>query len=188
MGFYTLFVLAIGLSFDSFAVSVSSGIIRNRILFFDASKIAFSLAFFQGTMPVIGWFLGRSINETIAEFDHWIAFSLLGLLGLRMIVNSLRDREETIILDPLRPAVLLTLSIATSIDALVVGISFAFFEINIIMAVLLIGGVTFIVSMLGILFGKKIGTRFGNRIEILGGVIMIAIGVKILLEHLLSTA
>lgn len=186
MGFFTLLIIAIGLSFDSFAVSVSSGIIRNRIIFSDAIKIAFSLAFFQGSMPVVGWLLGRSVSESISEFDHWVAFGLLGILGLRMIITNLRERQKSVILDPLRPLVLLSLSIATSIDALIIGVSFAFFEIRIVMAVILIGSITFVASMLGILFGKKIGNRFGNKMEIIGGAILIAIGLKILLEHLIS--
>jgi len=184
MGFITLFIIAIGLSFDSFAISVSSGIVRNRIIFYDATKIAFSFAVFQGSMPLIGWLLGRTISRSIAAFDHWIAFGLLGILGLRMVITGLRVKKEDVVIDPLKPLVLLSLSLATSIDAFVVGVSFAFVEIRIVMAVLVIGSVTFIASMIGILFGKKIGNRFGGKMEVLGGVILFAIGLKILLEHL----
>ncbi len=184
MGFITLFIIAIGLSFDSFAVSVSSGIIRNRIIFIDASKIALSLAFFQGSMPMVGWLLGRTISQSIAAFDHWIAFGLLGLLGLRMVISGVREKKEDTIVDPLKPLILLSLSLATSIDAFIVGVSFAFLEVRMVMAVLVIGSVTFIASMVGILFGKKIGNRSNSRMEVLGGIILIAIGIKILIEHL----
>ena len=188
MGVITLFIIAIGLSFDSFAVSVSSGIIRNRIIFIDASKIALSLAVFQGSMPLIGWLLGRTISKSITTFDHWIAFGLLGLLGLRMIISGLRGNKEDKIVDPLKPLVLLSLSLATSIDALVVGVSFAFLEVRMVLAVLIIGSVTFIASMVGILSGKKIGNRLGGRMEVLGGIILLFIGVKILVEHLFLSA
>ncbi len=184
MGFITLFIIAIGLSFDSFAVSVSSGIIRNRIIFHDAVKIAFSLAVFQGSMPLFGWLLGRTISKSVAAFDHWIAFGLLGLLGLRMVISGLREKDKNNVVDPLKPIVLLSLCIATSIDAFVVGVSFAFLEVRMVIAVLVIGSVTFIASMLGILFGKKIGNRLGGRMEVLGGIILFAIGVKILIGHL----
>lgn len=184
MGFITLFIIAIGLSFDSFAVSVSSGVIRNRIIFIDATKIALSLAVFQGSMPLMGWLLGSSINRSIAAFDHWIAFGLLGFLGLRMVITGLRENREDAVMDPLKPMVLLSLSLATSIDAFVVGVSFAFLEVRMVIAGLVIGSVTFIASMVGILFGKKIGSHLSHRMEVVGGIILFAIGIKILIEHL----
>ena len=184
MGFVTLLIIAIGLSFDSFAVSVSSGIIKNTIDFFNAVKIALSLAFFQGTMPLFGWFLGKSVSDSISEYGHWVAFGLLGILGTRMILSSLRKKREAINMNPLHPLVLLSLSIATSIDALIVGVSFAFFELSLLVAVILIGSITFLASMLGILFGKKISHQYGKKMEILGGLVLISIGLKILLENL----
>jgi putative Mn2+ efflux pump MntP len=185
MGFTTLLIIAIGLSFDSFAVSVSSGIIKNTIPFFDAVKIALSLAFFQGTMPLLGWFLGKRVSDSISEYGPWIAFGLLGILGARMIMTSLRQKPEAKTINPLHPMVLLSLSIATSVDALIVGISFAFFELELMIAILLIGSITFLASMLGILFGKNIGNRYGKKMEILGGLVLISIGLKILLENLI---
>lgn len=184
----TLLLLALGLSFDSFAVSVSSGLILPHIRFYKACIIAFSLAFFQALMPMLGWFAGLTIREHLVHLDHWIAFGLLTLLGIKMIVESLKPEEQRNGFNPLKPSVLLTMSLATSIDALIVGISFAFLQkpdtASIVLPVLIIGGVTFIMSMLGILFGKKAGARFGKRMEMLGGFILIAIGLKILLEHL----
>ncbi|MCK4343925.1 MAG: manganese efflux pump [Bacteroidales bacterium] len=185
MDLFSLVIIAIGLSFDSFAVSVSSGIIKSRITFNNAIKIASFLAFFQAAMPVIGWFLGSEIETYAAEFDHWIAFGLLALLGGKMIISSFRDSSMSKPIDPLKLPVLFSLSVATSIDALIVGFSFGFLEINIILAVLVIGGITFFVSMLGILFGKKTGSGFGKKMEILGGIILISIGIKILVEHLM---
>jgi len=185
MDLFSLVIIAIGLSFDSFAVSVSSGIIKSRITFPDAIKIASFMAFFQAAMPVIGWFFGSEIETYAAEFDHWIAFGLLAILGGKMIISSFRDSSMSKPIDPLKLPVLFSLSIATSIDALIVGFSFGFLEINIVLAVLVIGGITFFISMLGILFGRKTGSRFGKKMEILGGIILISIGIKILLEHLM---
>ena len=191
MEFITLFFLALSLSFDSFAVSVSSGLMLPGIRFFKACIIAFSLAFFQAVMPLIGWLAGISIRDYLGEYDHWIAFGLLSALGIKMIIESLKSEEQRNNFHPLKPVVLLTMSIATSIDALIVGVSFAFIEtpdqplwLAILLPVFVIGSVTFIMSMLGILFGKKAGSKLGKRMEMLGGVILIGIGVKILVEHL----
>src|SRR5512133_16433 len=183
MGILTLLLLALGLCFDTLAVSISSGLVLNRIDFFNAMKIAFSMAFFQGMMPVIGWLAGSGVNNYIMDYDHWIAFGLLTFIGLRMVYESLKPAEEKKPFNPLNPKVLITISIATSIDALVVGFTLAFVEVNILWAGFIIGAVTFIASMLGILFGKKTGERFGKRLEILGGIILLLIGLKILLEH-----
>jgi len=165
----TLLVLAFGLSFDSFAVSISSGLMLPRISFIKACIIAFSLAFFQAMMPMIGWLAGLTIRNQLAHLDHWIAFSLLALLGLKMIYESLKPEEHRSNFNPLKPAVLITMSLATSIDALIVGVSFAFLEtpdtplwMAILLPVLIIGSVTYIMSMLGILFGKKAGDKLGK--------------------------
>jgi manganese efflux pump family protein len=181
----TLLIIAIGLSFDTFAVSISCGLMQKEIKFINACKIALCMAFFQAAMPVIGWFLGSSVKTFMHEIDHWIAFILLALLGIRMIYESLKHEEERKEFNPLNLKVLISISIATSIDALVVGISFALLNLNIIWSAFVIGAVTYTVAMLGILFGKKTGNLFGKRMEILGGLILIGIGTKILIEHLL---
>ena len=183
MGIITILLIAFGLSFDTFAVSVSSGLILRKINFFNAMKIAFVLAFFQGLMPFVGWFIGSGVKKYMMAYDHWIAFILLLVLGLKMIYESFQKDENRQPLNPMRLAVMVSMAIATSIDALVVGLSFAFFEVNIYLTVFLIGAVTFIVSMLGLLFGKKAGAQLGHRMEIVGGLILIAIGLKILIEH-----
>lgn len=185
MTIFTLLILALGLSFDTFAVSISSGIARKQIVFKEAIIIASVFGFFQALMPVLGWLGGISIKTFIAPFDHWIAFGLLSIIGLKMVFESFKNEEEKQF-DPLNPKVMITMAIATSIDALTVGISLAIVEVNMIFAFLIIGFVTFLVAMLGMLFGKKIGGKLGRRMEILGGIILIAIGIKILLGHIIT--
>jgi putative Mn2+ efflux pump MntP len=182
MTVFTLLVLALSLSFDSFAVSVSSGLMKKQIVFKQAIRIAFFLAFFQALMPVLGWLGGVTIRQYIEPIDHWVAFSILLIIGLKMVFESFKS-DENKTLDPLRLRTILSMAFATSIDALAVGISFALIKVNLIMAVAIIGSVTFIVSMLGILLGKKCSARFGKPLEALGGIMLIAIGVKIVLEH-----
>jgi putative Mn2+ efflux pump MntP len=188
MEILTVVLLAVGLSFDSFAVSVCSGLNLPRINIFQAAKIAFFLALFQGLMPLIGWLVGNSIKSLIEPVDHWIAFGLLGLIGGKMIIESFSSSETREIKNPLNIRVILMLSLATSIDALAVGFSFATFLHKILIAVFIIGAVTFIASMLGILLGKKTGPRISRYAEILGGLILIFIGTRILIQHLLGSS
>ena len=185
MELITLILLSVGLSVDSFAVSVSSGVIISEITFRKATRIAFSLAIFQAVMPLIGWFIGKRIESMVESFDHWLAFGLLAIIGGKMILESLKTHKDTARKsNPLELKVLLGMSLATSIDALVVGISFGFIQVDLWFASIIIGFTTFVFSMLGILFGKKIGGRFGEKMEIIGGIVLILIGLKILLEHL----
>lgn len=187
MELITLIFIAIGLSVDSFAVSVSCGLVMCDITFRKATRIAFSLAFFQSLMPLLGWFIGMRIASLVKSFDHWIAFGLLAIIGGKMIIESFKKSdEEKQKMNPLDPKVLIGISLATSIDALIVGISFALISINLYLATIIIGFTTFVLSMLGILFGKKTGLKFGNKMEIFGGVILFLIGLKILLDHLLN--
>jgi len=186
MEILTVLLLAIGLSFDSFAVSVCSGLNLPHIRFFQAAKIAIFLALFQAFMPLIGWLVGNSMKSLIEPVDHWIAFGLLSLIGGKMIIESFINSEEREIKNPLHIKVILTLSVATSIDALAVGFSFSTILDKILFAVFVIGAVTFIASMLGILLGKKTGPKINKYAEIIGGAILIIIGLKILVEHLLA--
>lgn len=186
MNYLTIFILAIGLSFDSFAVSVTSGLSVPRIRFFEAVKMAFILAVFQGLMPVIGWIFGNSIKSIMAPVDHWIAFALLSLVGGKMVIESITSNEEKTINNPLHIKVILLLALATSIDALAVGFSFSIFLEKIFWAVFIIGAITFIASMTGIFIGKKTGPSIGKYAEIIGGIILFGIGCKILIEHLLE--
>jgi putative Mn2+ efflux pump MntP len=186
MEIITVLLLAIGLSFDSFAVSVCSGLNLPHIRFFQAAKIAVFLALFQACMPLIGWLLGNSMKSLIEPVDHWIAFGLLSLIGGKMIIESFINSESREIKNPLHIRVILLLSLATSIDALAVGFSFSTLIEKILLPVIIIGLVTFIASMLGILLGKKTGPTFNRYAEIFGGLILIAIGSKILIEHILK--
>ncbi len=184
MELVTIFLIAIGLCFDTFAVSVSCGLLEKEISFFKAVKVAFSLAFFQALMPFAGWFLGIKVSHIISNLDHWIAFGMLLAIGLKMIYESLKKDDGEKNFNPLDIKTLLWISIATSIDAFVVGVSFGLISMPIIIPVLIIGATTFLVAMLGMLFGKKTGGKLGKKMEIVGGVILIGIGAKILIEHL----
>jgi len=141
------------------------------------------LAFFQSVMPLIGWFGGVQIEEYIVNFDHWLAFGLLAILGIKMILETFKDEEEKTF-NPLLLSVVIGMGLATSIDALVVGISLAFLNINIFISIAIIGFITFFVSMIGMLLGKNATGAIGKKFEIFGGIILIGIGVKILMEHL----
>ncbi|WP_340113310.1 manganese efflux pump MntP [Maribellus mangrovi] len=182
--FITFLLIGLGLSFDSFAVSVSIGLLRRDIRFLQACKIAFSLAFFQATFPVIGWMIGNVIEDLIVSVDHWIAFGLLLLIGGKMVYEGLKDENTLSNLNPFKLTVLIALSIATSIDAFVVGITFGFLETPIAFPAAVIGSVTFIASMLGLLFGKNIPAKRSHQSLILGGIILMLIGIKTLVEHL----
>ncbi len=176
MDFITILLIAIGLSFDTFAVSVSTGLTISHIRFWQALRMAVILAFFQALMPLIGWLAGRQMEALISDYDHWIAFTLLALLGFKMIYESLKDEKAEEGFNPLKLTVLIGIAIATSIDALVVGVSFAFISMNIYWSILIIGVVTFLVSMIGIFFGKKVGNRLGKfRREKIACILIVAI-------------
>lgn len=184
--FVTFLLLGIGLSFDSFAVSVSFGIMKREIRFQQACYVAFFLAFFQAAFPVIGWLIGISLKNLISAYDHWIAFILLSFIGIKMIIEGMKPFHEQQEFNPMRMRFILGVSVATSIDALIVGLSFGFMDTNIFLPSGIIGAVTFIAAMLGMLFGKKISGEKSHRSIILGGIILIIIGLKILAEHIFS--
>lgn len=180
----TYLFIGIGLSFDSFAVAVSCGLMKPEIRFKNAAVIAFSLAFFQGAFPVLGWLVGTSLKDLISSFDHWIAFGLLAFIGFKMIMEGIKENGSLANFNPFKFSVLIGLSVATSIDALVVGVSYGFLNMPILFPVIVIGFVTFVASMLGMLFGKYIPAKRSKQSLILGGIILISIGIKILAEHL----
>lgn len=182
----SLLLFAIGLSFDTFAVSVTTGYISPDIRFKTATKIAVVLAISQGIMPLLGWLLGFHLKEFIASCDHWIAFGLLGFIGGKMIYESLTNEseEQAQKINPFNPVLLVGIALATSIDAFVVGISFALVEVNILLAGAIIFITTYFFAMAGMLIGKKVGKWFGKKMEIIGGSILFFLGIKILLEHL----
>lgn len=186
MSLYVIILIAIGLSMDSFAVSVSNGLIIKNLNIKKALLIAFSLAFFQALMPLIGWFAGIGVQKYIKEFDHWIAFIFLSFIGIKMIMDGSRKENDSIVSE-LNILTLLAQSLATSIDALIIGISFALLNLPIIKPVIIIGIITFLASILGLQLGKYVGKKIGQYVGIIGGLVLIGIGVKILIEHLLLT-
>lgn len=187
-GFEALPVLfiALGLSADCFAVTLSGSVTMRTVSLIQALRTAFTFGFFQTLMPVLGWLAGGMVVDLIADYDHWLAFALLALIGVRMIWQSLRGEEAAKQVDITRGLTLFTLALATSIDALAVGLTFAFLEVNIVSASLIIGAVAFIISAFGFFIGKKAGRLLGKRAEILGGLVLIAIGLRILLTHLIQ--
>ena len=183
MGLTELFILAVGLSMDAFAVAVCKGLAMPKCTFKKAAIVGLWFGGFQALMPAIGYILGAQFQEAIASIDHWIAFVLLALIGGNMIHEALdNDEEEADASLDVKPMFLL--AVATSIDALAIGITFAFLKVNIIPAVCFIGIVTFIISFAGVKIGNVFGARYKNKAEIVGGVILILLGLKILLEHL----
>jgi len=186
MDFITIVAVALGLSFDTFAVSLSHGVVRNQILFRQAVRFALLMAFFQSGLLVTGYFLGSFVSEIMKAADHWVAFILLSVLGIKMIIEGLRKKENNEIRDYSNTITLISMAIGTSIDAFAVGISFALLSIRIWYSAVLIGAVTFLASMTAIRIGKSAGERLGNKVEIIGGLILIAIGIKIFLEHILG--
>lgn len=186
MDYFTILVIALGLSFDTFAVSLSYGVIRSGILFGQASWIAIVLAAFQGGLTIAGYFMGSIFSDALKATDHWIALGLLSFLGVKMIIEGLKKTEDEALKDYTSNFVLLTIALGTSIDAFAVGISFALLDVKIWEAGVVIGAVTFIASMTAIRIGKSAGVRLGNKVEIIGGLLLIAIGLKIFLEHMLA--
>lgn len=184
MNLFEILVIAVGLAMDCFAVSVSSGVILPKVKIKLALRLAFFFGLFQGAMALLGWFLGAFIKDFFSAIDHWIAFTILLIIGLKMIVEALKEKPGTRSFNINKMFVVLALSVATSIDALIVGTSFGMLTINIWKVVGIIAVVTFIISLIGVFAGKKYGCYCGNKGEIIGGIILILIGLKILLEHL----
>jgi len=185
MDFITIVAIALGLSFDTFAVSLSCGVVNYRILFRQALRIAIILAIFQGGLTVGGYFLGSIVSNALKTIDHWIALGLLSFLGIKMIVEGLKKEDKKEIPDYSKMLVLFTIAIGTSIDAFAVGVSLALLDVKIWISGIIIGTVTFLASMTAIRIGKSAGERLGQNVEIAGGIILIAIGLKIFIEHMI---
>ncbi len=177
--------IAFGLAMDAFAVAIAVGSRLEKLTFRPLFRLSFHFGLFQFLMPIIGWFCGSRIAVYIRDFDHWIAFGLLGIIGGKMIYESFsRKSELNALRDPTRKWSLIMLSLATSIDALAVGLSLAMIDVEIFSASIIIGIVAAGMTLIGLFSGRKLGELFGRRMELLGGLVLIAIGVKILLEHL----
>lgn len=183
MGILEILLLGIGLAMDAFAVSICKGLSMKRMNWKNAVIIALYFGTFQMLMPMIGYFLGSSFESFVTTFDHWIAFILLSLIGGNMIKESF-DNEDGKKNDKVDFKTMVVLALATSIDALAVGITFAFFDVNLLLAVSIIGIITFIISIFGVKIGNKFGDKYQNKAELMGGIILVLLGIKILLEHL----
>lgn len=183
MNLAELFILAVGLSMDAFAVSICKGLSMKKITLGKCCTVGLYFGVFQGVMPLIGYFLGIQFRDYITNIDHWIAFVLLGIIGANMIREALGKDEECCNAS-LDVKTMLLLAIATSIDALAVGITFAFLNVDVIPAVTFIGVITFILSFIGVKIGNIFGLHFRSKAEFAGGVVLILIGTKILLQHL----
>lgn len=187
VGFVELFLIGVGLSMDAFAVSICKGLGMSRLNMRQAAVISLFFGGFQALMPLIGWALGSQLTDFITPIDHWIAFGLLAFVGGKMLWNAFHedDEDEGVQTDEkLDLKELLMLAIATSIDALAVGITFAFLQVAIVPSITIIGLTTFVISFAGVAVGHFFGARFEKPATIVGGVVLILIGVKILLEHL----
>jgi putative Mn2+ efflux pump MntP len=182
----TLLGIALGLAMDAFAVAISAGLSLGRVTPRQTIRLAWHFGFFQAAMPVVGWLAGLSIERWIAPVDHWIAFGLLAFIGGKMIYEALKDEEERQRGDPTKGWTLVLLSVATSIDALAVGLSLALLDVSIWIPALVIGLICAALTAAGLHLGRRFGNLLGRRMEIIGGVILIGIGLRILAAHLLA--
>ena len=185
MSLLSLFIIAVGLSMDAFAVSICKGLAMQKINLKKAAIVGLLFGGFQALMPSIGYLLGSQFERFITSIDHWIAFVLLSIIGIAMIRESRSTEEEKEANASLDVKTMFLLAVATSIDALAVGVTFAFLRVQIIPAVAFIGSITFLLSVIGVKVGNVFGTKYKAKAELAGGIILIVMGIKILLEHLL---
>ena len=183
MSFITIIILSVGLGVDAFSVAIGIGASNDKKSWAPVLRLAAAFGIFQFIMPIIGWLAGQTVVEIIASFDHWIAFSLLVLVGGKMIWEGFEKESDEEKADQTRGWPLLLLSIATSIDALAVGFSFSVLKNPILFPALIIGIICFVMTTVGMIFGKVLAKIFGKKVEIFGGLVLIAIGVKILIDH-----
>lgn len=179
-----LFLISVSLAMDCFAVSIAGGAAALKPKVTNALKVGVSFGSFQAVMPIIGWLAGFSFKNLIENVDHWIAFSLLGIIGVKMLYEAFKKNADGSKTDITRMPALLILSVATSIDALVVGITLSLLDIPLYLSVLIIGMFALLFSFAGYMLGNRIGKFAGNKVEIIGGIILVGIGIKILVEHL----
>jgi len=185
LGYFELLTIAVGLSMDAFAVSLCQGLSMWRFSLPRAFLVAGFFGGFQALMPLLGWSLGHQFEQYITRYDHWLAFILLVLIGGKMLMEAGHSEKECLAFDDgIDLKELSMLAVATSIDALAVGVTFAFLRVSILPSVLTIGITTFIISFIGVAMGNLFGAKFKSKAEIAGGLVLIGIGLKILLEHL----
>lgn len=183
MGIFEIIIIGFSLAMDAFAVSICKGLSMKKMNWKNALIISIYFSVFQTLMPIGGYFLGTAFSDSVKNIDHWLAFVLLSVIGISMIKESLEEESEKRN-DKVDIKTMILLAIATSIDALTVGVTFAFFKIDLLLAVSIIGIITFILSIIGVKIGNRFGDKFQNKAEFAGGIMLILIGLKILLEHL----
>ncbi len=186
MGIVELLLIGVSLAMDALAVSIAKGLASGKPTAKGALVVGLWFGAFQALMPFLGWVLGSAFSDLISAVDHWIAFVLLALIGGNMIREAVSGEDDDEADASLAPKTMLLLAVATSIDALAVGINFALLDVNIWLAIAVIGVVTFLISAAGYLFGGVLGEKFKSRAQIAGGVVLILIGIKVLVEHLIA--
>ena len=190
--FFTLLLMGVGLSMDAFAVSICKGLSMRKVNKKQCLVIGLFFGGFQALMPFIGWVLGSQFEQYITSIDHWIAFILLGFIGGKMVVEAIREKDEAVEVGKMDPPLdlkeMFILAIATSIDALAVGITFAFLDTPILEAITIIGITTMIISIVGVVIGNYFGGKYKHKAELVGGIILVLLGVRILIQHLSGLA
>ncbi len=186
MGLFSLLGIAFGLAMDAFSVALASGVAVEKISPRHAFRLSFHFGLFQFGMPILGWFAGYLVAERIRSFDHWLAFALLAVVGGKMVWEALKPEEDRVRGDPTRGLTLILLSVATSIDALAIGFSLVLIGVPVLYPAVVIGTVAASMTLLGLVIGNRAGHLLGRRMEVLGGLVLIAIGLKILLDHLVG--
>lgn len=186
MDYITLLGIALALAMDAFAVALAAGAVLNPLTQRHLFRLGFHFGLFQALMPIGGWMIGMAVQKWISAYDHWIAFVLLAFVGVRMIKEAFDGKEDKAMVDPTKGLTMVMLSVATSIDALAVGLSLAMLGVSIWRPAVVIGLVAAILTILGMLLGRRLGNTWGKRVEVCGGLVLCIIGLKILLEHTLS--
>jgi manganese efflux pump family protein len=185
MDWITILGIAVALAMDAFAVALAAGAVLNPLTGRHLFRFGFHFGLFQALMPIAGWAMGIAVQKWISAYDHWIAFVLLAFVGGRMILEAFEDKEEKGASDPTRGVTMIILSIATSIDALAVGLSLAMLNVSVWVPAAVIGVVASVLTVVGMLLGRRLGANWGKRVEVCGGIVLCGIGLKILLEHTL---
>ena len=185
MDWMTILGIALALAMDAFAVALTAGAVLNPLTGRHLFRLGFHFGLFQALMPIAGWLAGMTVSKWISAYDHWIAFLLLAVVGGRMILEAFGEKEEKAATDPTRGLTMIILSVATSIDALAVGLSLAMLGVSVWVPAAVIGVVAGVLTVLGMLLGRRLGSNWGKPVEICGGLVLCGIGLKILLEHTL---
>ena len=185
MDWMTIFGIALALAMDAFAVALATGGVLNPLTGRHLFRLGFHFGLFQALMPIAGWLVGMALQQWISAYDHWVAFVLLAVVGGRMILEAFDEKEDKAVSDPTRGFTMVMLSVATSIDALAVGLSLAMLRVSVWLPAAVIGVVAGVLTVIGMLLGRRLGNNWGKRVEVCGGLVLCIIGLKILLEHTL---